>query len=126
MKNVNERKPRPARPDHVIVTDLLTVAEVAAALRVNPKTVARWAQAGDLPAVRTIGGHRRFHARDVAALLHEEKTRGQPPLLTKEETRSQPPHPTPTRRNGKTVRVANGYDEDISLHEALAALGPWS
>ena len=28
--------------------------------RVNPKTVTRWARAGKISAIRTLGGHRRF------------------------------------------------------------------
>lgn len=48
---------------------LLTPAEVAALFRVDPKTVTRWARAGRLEAVRTLGGHRRFHADQVHALL---------------------------------------------------------
>src|SRR5688572_6268285 len=39
---------------------LLTPAEVAALFRVNPKTVTRWARAGKITAIRTLGGHRRF------------------------------------------------------------------
>jgi len=44
---------------------LLTPGEVATLFRVTPKTVTRWAEAGKLPVVRTLGGHRRFPARDV-------------------------------------------------------------
>lgn len=47
---------------------LLTPGEVARLFSVTPKTIARWHDAGALPAVRTPGGHRRFAARDVAAL----------------------------------------------------------
>lgn len=47
---------------------LMTPAEVAALFRVDPKTVTRWAKAGRLSAVRTLGGHRRFRAREVHAL----------------------------------------------------------
>ena len=36
---------------------LLTPAEVAAMFRVNPKTVTRWARAGKISAIRTLGGH---------------------------------------------------------------------
>ncbi|MGO4603649.1 BldC family transcriptional regulator [Terrabacter sp. 2YAF2] len=50
---------------------LLTPAEVAALFRVDPKTVTRWARAGRLEAVRTLGGHRRFHAAQVHALLDQ-------------------------------------------------------
>jgi excisionase family DNA binding protein len=37
--------------------------------RVDPKTVTRWAQAGKLSAVRTLGGHRRFLESEVMELL---------------------------------------------------------
>src|ERR1700745_523249 len=39
---------------------LLTPAEVAALFRVDPKTVTRWAKAGKLSSIRTLGGHRRY------------------------------------------------------------------
>ena len=52
-------------------TDLLTPAEVAALFRVDPKTVTRWAVAGKLTSFRTLGGHRRYRAAEVYALLDE-------------------------------------------------------
>ena len=51
--------------------ELLTPAEVAAMFRVNPKTVTRWARAGRISAVRTLGGHRRFHAAEIRRFLEE-------------------------------------------------------
>lgn len=48
---------------------LLTPSEVAAALHVNPKTVARWAKSGKLSSIRTVGGHRRFRETEVRALM---------------------------------------------------------
>ncbi len=48
---------------------LLTPAEVAALFRVDPKTVTRWAKAGKLHSIRTLGGHRRYRANEVHALL---------------------------------------------------------
>ena len=50
---------------------LLTPSEVAAMFRVNPKTVTRWARAGKLNAIRTLGGHRRFKASEIRACLAE-------------------------------------------------------
>lgn len=50
---------------------LLTPAEVAELFRVNPKTVTRWARAGKLNAIRTLGGHRRFRASEVTRVLEE-------------------------------------------------------
>ncbi len=48
---------------------LLTPAEVASMFRVDPKTVTRWAKAGKLSAIRTLGGHRRYRESEVRALL---------------------------------------------------------
>jgi excisionase family DNA binding protein len=48
---------------------LLTPSEVATLFRVDPKTVTRWAQAGKVPSIRTLGGHRRYRESDVRALL---------------------------------------------------------
>ena len=59
---------------------LLTPQEVAAAFRCDPKTVTRWAKAGKLTSIRTLGGHRRYRESEVRALLA-------------------PAVPTPQRRN---------------------------
>ena len=56
-----------AEPEH-----LLTPAEVAALFRVDPKTVTRWAKAGKLSSIRTLGGHRRYRAAEVHALLQSQ------------------------------------------------------
>ena len=49
---------------------LLTPAEVATMFRVDPKTVTRWAKAGKLTSIRTLGGHRRYREQEVRALLN--------------------------------------------------------
>ncbi len=51
------------------VDQLLTPAEVASLFRVDPKTVTRWANAGKISTVRTLGGHRRFAESEVRRLL---------------------------------------------------------
>lgn len=48
---------------------LLTPGEVARLFRVDPKTVTRWAAAGRIGSIRTPGGHRRFRASEVYAIL---------------------------------------------------------
>ena len=48
--------------------ELLTPSEVAAMFRVDPKTVTRWAKAGKLSSIRTLGGHRRYRASEVTRL----------------------------------------------------------
>ena len=48
---------------------LLTPSEVASLFRVDPKTVTRWAKAGKLTSIRTLGGHRRYKESEVKNLL---------------------------------------------------------
>jgi excisionase family DNA binding protein len=62
---------RPSKPEV-----LLTPAEVAKLFRVDPKTVTRWAKAGKLTAIRTLGGHRRYRRSEVESLLTKSENRG--------------------------------------------------
>ncbi|MEI7453647.1 MAG: BldC family transcriptional regulator [Actinomycetes bacterium] len=54
------------------IEQLLTPSEVAALFRVDPKTVTRWAKAGKLTSIRTLGGHRRYRATEVQSLLEAQ------------------------------------------------------
>lgn len=56
----------------------LTPAEVASLFRVDPKTVTRWARAGKLSAIRTLGGHRRYREAEVRLLLSGVPEQRQP------------------------------------------------
>ena len=61
-----------ADPELIPATDpetLLKPAEVAAMFRVDPKTITRWARAGQLTAIHTLGGHRRYLYSEVSQLL---------------------------------------------------------
>ncbi len=57
---------------------LLTPAEVAAILRVDPKTVTRWARGGKLSSIRTPGGHRRSSESEVREFLDSGRGRTLP------------------------------------------------
>ena len=63
MANTNEER------------ELLTPSEVASMFRVNPKTVTRWARAGRISSITTLGGHRRFKASEIQQRLSDA---GQP------------------------------------------------
>ncbi len=55
---------------------LLTRTEVADIFRVSPSTITRWAEAGKLPSVKTLGGHHRYEAKavmELAQYLIQEK-----------------------------------------------------
>ncbi len=76
--------------------ELLTPSEVAALFRVDPKTVTRWAKAGKLTSIRTLGGHRRYRASEVYALL--DRTPGLRPEPREPAAASTPsPRPIPVR-----------------------------
>jgi excisionase family DNA binding protein len=53
---------------------VLTPGELAKLLRVDPKTVSRWAKAGKVPYIRTPGKHYRlskaFHRKRMQAESH--------------------------------------------------------
>ena len=44
--------------------------------RVDPKTVTRWAKAGKLTSIRTLGGHRRYKEGEVRELLARKPEQG--------------------------------------------------
>lgn len=83
---------------------LLTPAEVAALFRVDPKTVTRWAKAGKLTSIRTLGGHRRYRASEVYSLLGQfPPAPGQRPQPTAAATgapQQRPAAPPPQRQPG--------------------------
>ncbi len=56
--------------------ELLTPGEVAVLFRVDTKTVTRWARAGKISAVRTLGGHRRFRRAEIESVLRSEEALG--------------------------------------------------
>jgi len=51
---------------------LMTSGEVARQLRVDVKTVSRWAKAGKLRAVKTPGGHNRYYRTDINKIINGE------------------------------------------------------
>jgi excisionase family DNA binding protein len=72
--------PVPSQPVEVDV--LLTPAEVAAILYVDPKTVTRWAMAGKVNCLRTPGGHRRFLRSEILALATAASSPKRAPMLS--------------------------------------------
>jgi copper chaperone CopZ len=50
---------------------LLSRADVAEMFGVSPSTVTRWSDAGLLPTIKTLGGHRRYDAAAVAKMAQQ-------------------------------------------------------
>ncbi|HET7523973.1 MAG TPA: helix-turn-helix domain-containing protein [Acidimicrobiales bacterium] len=51
---------------------LLRTSDVAALFQVSERTVSEWAKRGHIPCVRTPGGHRRYPADEIRALLDRD------------------------------------------------------
>ena len=49
--------------------EMLTPGEVASLLRVDPSTVTKYANKGKLRVFRTPGGHRRYYADEIRAII---------------------------------------------------------
>ena len=66
----------------------MTPGEVAALFRVDPKTVTKWARAGKLSCIRTLGGHRRYKTAEIRALLATaqvpEQAADRPPVVVRD------------------------------------------
>lgn len=62
--------PKPPSDDQ-----MLTPAQVAHLFGVDSKTVSRWAAAGRLPFIRTMGGHRRYSRAEMLALIAANRSR---------------------------------------------------
>ena len=54
--------------------ELLTRAEVATMFGVCAETVTRWARAGKVSCIWTIGGHRRYDKAEIQALLKDAES----------------------------------------------------
>ena len=52
---------------------LLRTADVAVLFQVSERTVSEWAKRGQIPSVRTPGGHRRYPADGIRWLLQESR-----------------------------------------------------
>jgi excisionase family DNA binding protein len=48
---------------------VMTTAEVAVALGVDVRTVARWARSGKLQCIQLPSGHRRYRREDIEQML---------------------------------------------------------
>lgn len=60
----------------VLEGQLLRTADVALLFEVSERTVSEWAKKGQIPSVRTPGGHRRYPADGIRALLEQGRGAG--------------------------------------------------
>lgn len=55
----------------VLEGTMLRTSDVALLFEVSERTVSEWARKGQIPSVRTPGGHRRYPADGIKGLLDE-------------------------------------------------------
>ena len=60
------------------VTDRLSLGPASRLLGVDPDTLRRWADFGQIEVFTTPGGHRRFERRDLERLLETRRSNGKP------------------------------------------------
>ncbi len=103
--------------------ELLTPAEVAAILFVDPKTVTRWARAGKLDAIRTPGGHRRYLRSDVMAIMtgHHTSQRSEPATSPAESGSSTDGAPEGAEGTAPAASVSDAIAVALEAEAAEAA-----
>jgi excisionase family DNA binding protein len=102
---------------------LLTPAEVAAILYVDPKTVTRWAKAGKLESFRTPGGHRRFLKSEILTLITgDDHSHGGavPPTFSAYALASIPPAPGAAMHQDRRQEIAAGLQKRAAAAAVVA------
>ena len=72
--HTNRRKPAHTAPADPVGDDLLTTAEVAQLLRVDPSTVRRYIDAGQLAGIRLPGRGVRVERAELGRMLDRHRT----------------------------------------------------
>ena len=67
-----------SRSAELPVTDRLSLGPASRLLGVDPDTLRRWADFGQIEVSTTPGGHRRFERRDLERLLETRRSNGKP------------------------------------------------
>jgi excisionase family DNA binding protein len=113
----------------VEVDALLTPAEVAAILYVDPKTVTRWAMAGKISCLRTPGGHRRFLRSEILALATVVRSQKRAPAHLEQSTPPNvpviaglPPVRSPSGAIEQTRQAAGTVARAVALAREVQAL----
>jgi excisionase family DNA binding protein len=67
------RKIKPEAKKEILPSPMLTISEACQLLNIHSNTLRRWSARGLIKEYRVgLGGHRRFKAEDVAALIMDQ------------------------------------------------------
>jgi excisionase family DNA binding protein len=87
----------------------VSVAAAARALHVHPTTVRRYAAAGKVPYVKTVGGHRRFRVSDLLALQERLRVGADPEPFDYSDWAPSSSSRAPTHPGSPRVKLASGH-----------------
>ena len=103
-------------------SDWLTLGEAARFLGVAQSTIRKWADQGGVPAVRTLGGHRRFRRGDLESFLARSSAgrwrAGPAVLLVDDDERMREVVRLQLEREGYDVQEAASADEGLASIES--------
>ena len=96
----------------------LTASEAAALIGVSVATVRGWADQGQLPSHRTVGGHRRFELEELREWLTDRGAPAPEPRRLRRHPQDVTPAPLlarelNTRTEAVVERVLAGYDDQV-------------
>jgi excisionase family DNA binding protein len=94
MSGLAATRPSSSEQRTLPLPELLTTREVAEALRVDARTIERWAEQGRLPRIQIAPKTVRYRVEDVAALIRPTKA-------------TSPPHASPSRKGDDGTRSAD-------------------
>lgn len=97
----------------------LTASEAAALIGVSVATVRGWADQGQLPSHRTVGGHRRFELEELREWLTDRGAPAPEPRRLRRHPQDVTPAPLlarelNTRTEAVVERVLAGYDDQVN------------
>ena len=69
-----ELTPEDAAADQRYAEETLSVGEACRLLDVTPNTLRRWHKRGSIKAIRTSGGHRRFHVAEIHRVMRRRRS----------------------------------------------------
>jgi excisionase family DNA binding protein len=100
----------------VLDGQLLRTADVAILFQVSERTVSEWAKRGQIPSVRTPGGHRRYPAEGIRWMIEQSRNGPEARPGEAEPAKAESSEPSTANGEGKHASVTH-----LSRHRSASA-----